>query len=55
MHVISREPFDIAARQFPNQALALDDMYRTLKRVKFTSPDDLKQTFPSLNTGKNGG
>lgn len=52
MHVISREPFDIAARQFPNQALALDDLYRTLKRDKFTSPDDLKQTFPSLDRMK---
>ncbi|EAA7570445.1 TPA: type II toxin-antitoxin system HigB family toxin [Salmonella enterica subsp. enterica serovar Havana] len=52
MHVISREPFDIAARQFPNQALALDDLYRTLKRNKFTSPDDLKQIFPSLDRMK---
>ncbi len=52
MHVISREPFDIAARQFPNHALALEDLYRTLKRDKFTSSDDLRGTFSSLDKMK---
>ena len=28
MHVVSRAPFDTATRQFPNQAAALDDVYR---------------------------
>lgn len=52
MHIISREPFDKAARQYPNHALALDDLYRYLKRTKFSTPDELKETFPSLDRMK---
>ncbi|GKJ80568.1 hypothetical protein NUKP33_44450 [Klebsiella variicola] len=33
MHVISRAPFDEAARHYPNDAAAIDDTYRVLKRV----------------------
>ena len=43
MHVVSRAPFDTATRQFPNQAAALDDVYRTLKRENYTSPDEMKK------------
>jgi hypothetical protein len=32
MHVVSRAPLDTAARKFPNQAQALDDLYRVLKK-----------------------
>ncbi|MCK7348712.1 type II toxin-antitoxin system HigB family toxin [Enterobacter kobei] len=32
MHLVTRAPFDTATRQFPNQALALDDLYRIQKR-----------------------
>lgn len=52
MHIITREPFDKAAKCFPNYALALDDLFRHLKRVRFTSPEDLKATFPSLDRMK---
>ncbi|STM59787.1 Uncharacterized protein conserved in bacteria [Escherichia coli] len=45
MHVVSRAPFDTATRQFPNQAAALDDVYRTLKRENYTSPDEMKKTI----------
>lgn len=52
MHIISREPFDKATRQYPNHALALDDLYRHLKRTKFSNPEELKETFPSLDRMK---
>ncbi|MEG6191172.1 type II toxin-antitoxin system HigB family toxin [Enterobacter kobei] len=32
MLAVSRAPFDTATRQFPNHALALDDLYRIQKR-----------------------
>lgn len=41
MHIVSRAPFDTATRQFPNQAAALDDVYRTLKReLHFTGRNE---------------
>lgn len=52
MHVISREPFDAAVRKYPNQATAIIDLYRELKRTRFSCPDELKQTFPSLDRMK---
>ena len=52
MHVVSRAPFDTATRQFPNQAAALDDVYRTLKRENYTSPDEMKKRFASLDRMK---
>ncbi|EPX9329841.1 hypothetical protein [Salmonella enterica] len=35
VHVVSRAPFEAAARQYPNDAGALDDTYRTLKRIRY--------------------
>jgi mRNA interferase HigB len=52
MHVVSRAPFDTATRQFPNQAAALDDVYRTLKTESYTSPDEMKKRFASLDRMK---
>ncbi|PHM74864.1 type II toxin-antitoxin system HigB family toxin [Xenorhabdus kozodoii] len=52
MHVISREPFDLASTRFPNNAQALSDTYRTLKRDAYRTPDELKRTFPSLDRMK---
>ncbi|EIP3952766.1 type II toxin-antitoxin system HigB family toxin [Salmonella enterica] len=52
MHVVSRAPFDDAAKNFPNDAIALDDTYRVLKRVRANSPDELKQYFGSLDRMK---
>ena len=52
MHVVSRAPFDTATRQFPNQAAALDDVYRTLKRENYTSPDEMKKRIASLDRMK---
>lgn len=52
MHVVSRVAFDEAARQFPNQANAIDDAYRTMKRANYRSPDDMKKRFASLDRMK---
>ena len=52
MHVISRAPFDNAARQYPNDAPALDDTYRTLRRIVAKTPDELKRYFGTLDRMK---
>lgn len=52
MHVISREPFDKASRRFPNNAAALDDLYKTLRCLTFNSPGEMQHVFPSLDRMK---
>lgn len=52
MHVVSRAPFVMAGRQFPNQVLALDDLYRVLKKENYSSPDQMRKRFPSLDRMK---
>lgn len=52
MHIISKEPFDLASRRHAGSANALSELYHTLKRIRFTSPDDMKAKFPSLDRMK---
>ncbi|MES9905090.1 MAG: type II toxin-antitoxin system HigB family toxin [Sedimenticola sp.] len=52
MHVISKRPFNGACKNYPNQRQALEDLYATLKRSKFSSPDEMRNTFPSLDNFK---
>ena len=52
MHVISRRPFNDAAKAHPNQRQALDDLYRVLRTSRFSSPDEMRQVFPSLDNFK---
>lgn len=52
MHVISRVPFDEAARKYPNAAAALDLLYRHLRQGDFKGPDDLKALYASLDRMK---
>ncbi len=49
MHVISRKPFNDAAKQFPNDAAALDAMYKTLRNGTYHTPDELKAVYSSLD------
>ncbi len=49
MNVISKKPFNEAARNFPNDREALMDMYRVLQKTEFHSPEELKAVFPSLD------
>ena len=52
MHVISKRPFIIASKSYPNQRRALLDVYRGFKRGKFVSPEAMRQVFPSMDNFK---
>ncbi|ELC5052926.1 type II toxin-antitoxin system HigB family toxin [Salmonella enterica] len=52
MHVVSRAPFEEAARRYPNDAVALDDTYRIMKKISARTPDDLRKYFGSLDRMK---
>lgn len=52
MHVISRKPFNEAAKKYPNDAAAIDAAYKSLRNGDFHTPDELKSLFPSLDNFK---
>ncbi|MBN8921514.1 MAG: cytoplasmic protein [Rhodanobacter sp. 68-29] len=52
MHVISRKPFNDAAKAHPNDADAIDRTYKVLKSGDFDTPQALRQVFPSLDNFK---
>ena len=49
MHVIAKEAFELAARQFPNDKTALLATFRALKESNTPAPEQLKAIFPSLD------
>lgn len=52
MHVISRKPFNDAAKKYPNDANAIEALYKVLRNGTFKSPDELKAMSPSLDNFK---
>ncbi len=52
MHVISRKPFNDAAINYPNNAEAIDALYKTLRNGNFETPAELKAMYPSLDNFK---
>ncbi len=52
MHIISRDPFEDAARKYPNDAASLIAAYRLLKENEFESPAELRKLFPNLDNFK---
>ena len=52
MHVISKKPFNHAAKKYPNDRLALMEMYRVLNSIEFKTPEELRAVFPSLDNFK---
>ena len=52
MHVISRRPFNDAAKKYPNDADAITALYKTLRNGTFSTPDQLKAMLPSLDNFK---
>lgn len=52
MHIISRKPFNDAAKQYPRDADAIQRTYRVLRKGSFSSPETLKRVFPSLDNFK---
>lgn len=49
MHVISRKPFNEAGLNFPNDASAIDTVYKVLRNGNFADPLEMKAVFPSLD------
>ncbi|ENX6939368.1 cytoplasmic protein, partial [Escherichia coli] len=37
MHIISKAPFEECARKYPNDALALQALYRVIKETDFST------------------
>ncbi len=52
MRVISRRPFNDAAKKYPNDAKALEHLFSVLNKQKFKTPDELKAVIPSLDNFK---
>lgn len=52
MHVISKRPFSEAAKLYPNQRQALEDLFLVLRKGKFSSPEKMREVFPSLDNFK---
>ena len=49
MHIISKKPFIAAARQYPNDAAAINRTYKVLTRGDFRNPDELRKIFSTLD------
>ncbi len=52
MHVISRKPFLDASKKYPNDAVAIQALYKALKNNSFDTPLDMKNLYPSLDNFK---
>ncbi|RAW99763.1 MULTISPECIES: type II toxin-antitoxin system HigB family toxin [unclassified Photorhabdus] len=52
MHVISKDPFEKAAHDFPNDEDAIIATYKQLKEKDFENPEELRNQFPSLDNFK---
>lgn len=52
MHVISKKPFNDAIRKFPNDANALEDLYKVLRVGSYHSPEELKKVLATLDNFK---
>lgn len=52
MYVISQKPFIDAAKKYPKYADAIMQAHKTLKKGKYTTPNELKKAFNSLDNFK---
>lgn len=52
MHVIAKKMFNDAMKKYPNDADAIQDLYRLLNSGNFKSPDELRKVTPSLDNFK---
>ena len=52
MHVISRKPFNDAAKLYPNDRETIETTYKLLRNGTFSNPNELKSIFPSLDNFK---
>ncbi|SFX21219.1 type II toxin-antitoxin system HigB family toxin [Marinospirillum alkaliphilum] len=49
MHIISRKPFNDACKRYPGASTAIERTYRVLRNSDFSSPDEMRRVFPSLD------
>jgi len=52
MHVISRKPFNDAVKKYPNDATAIESLYKSLRNGQFNDPLEMKNLYPSLDNFK---
>lgn len=52
MHVIARKIFNDAIKKYPNDAGAIENLYRVLNSGRFKDPNELKKVIPSLDNFK---
>ena len=54
MRIITKRPFEEAAKMFPNQRQVLMDLYKVLcsKNTQFKTPEAMRQLFPTLDNFK---
>jgi len=52
MRVFTKKPFVDAASKYPNDRVALMDVYRILKNGSFETPEALRNVVPSLDNFK---
>ena len=52
MRVISRKPSNEASKKYPNDAEAIDALYKSFRSGDFSAPDALRALFPSLDNFK---
>jgi mRNA interferase HigB len=52
LHIISRKPFSDAAKKYPNDAFAIENTYKILRKGDFKNPMQLRALFPSLDNFK---
>lgn len=52
MHVISKRPFNTAALKYPNDRIALLELFKVLQKNDFSTPDEIRNIFPSLDNFK---
>ena len=52
MHVLARPIFEEAKAHFPNDAAAIEQVYKVLKNNDFSTPEEMRVVFPSLDNMK---
>lgn len=52
MHIITERAFTEAQALYPNDALALDSVLNVLRRARYTSPEEMRKEFSSLDRMK---
>jgi len=52
MHVLSRKPFNDAKRKYPNDANAIEDMFKVLRGGTYHNPEELRKVFATLDNFK---